>query len=528
MRHIAYPLLDFATLLQLLEKRFDSNFLSLRDLPPPEAFKDMQRSVDRIVKAIHAKERIVIVGDYDVDGVTATAIMNRFFEAIDYPIITIIPNRFTDGYGLSPTVLERIDDVDLIVTVDNGISAVEAAEICNERGIDLIITDHHIVPNNPPKAYAIIDQKQVDCSFPYPEVCGAQIAWYLCAALNNALKSGINMKHYLDMVSIAIIADMMPLTGINRVMVQTGLQQFIRTEWPFIRAWKEANPRTEYRAEDLAFGLSPMINSAGRLEDASIALSFLLSPNVYEARSRYERLKTLNDERKRLEQEVTDVALAQADAQAKIIVVSGEGWHEGVVGIAAARLVRHFSRPVIVLSQHSTICKGSGRSWRECHLYDLLSQQRERMEKFGGHKAAIGMSIHVEKLEAFVQALNTDADDYCDETQGDDPDILGELPFALIDAHLLRMLETFEPFGQGNPKPKFITHGVTLAALQRMGQEKNHLRFTFESDDIYRQGVQFKTTEDYTIGSKFDIVYTVNENHFRGETTIQLMVERVI
>jgi len=523
-----YPLLDRATILRLLEERFGHNFLSLRDLPSPAAFKDMQRAVERIVKAIRAKERIVVVGDYDVDGVTATAIMSRFFDAIEYPIVTIIPNRFRDGYGLSPTVLDRIDDVDVILTVDNGIAAVQAAEICRARGIDLIITDHHIVPDSPPKAYAIIDQKQAECPFPYPEVCGAQIAWYLCAALNQALGSQINMKHYLDMVSIAVIADMMPLTEINRVMVQTGLQQFARSEWPFIRVWREANPRTDYRAEDLAFGLAPMINSAGRLEDASIALDFLLAPNIYEARSRYERLKTLNDERKRLEQDVTDAAITQANAQAKVIVVSGEGWHEGVVGIAAARLVRHFSRPAIVLSQEGSVCKGSGRSWRDCHLYDLLARQRERMEKFGGHKAAIGMRIRAEELEAFIQTLNVDAEDHCDATQSHDPDILGELPFSLIDTHLLRMLEKFEPFGQGNPKPKFITRGVTLAALQRMGQEKNHIRFTFESNNIYLQGVQFKTTDDYPIGSRMDIVYTLNENHFRGETTIQLMVERVI
>jgi single-stranded-DNA-specific exonuclease len=488
----------------------------------------MQRAVDRMVKAIHAKERIVVVGDYDVDGVSATAIVSRFFEEIDYPIVTIIPNRFTDGYGLSPTVLDRIDDADVIVTVDNAISAVRAAEICRRRGIDLIITDHHIVPDTPPEAYAIIDQKQTECSFPYPEVCGAQIAWYLCAALNQALGSGIDMKRYLDMVAIAIIADMMPLTGINRAMVQAGLQQFARSEWPFIRAWREANPRADYRAEDLAFGLAPMINSAGRLEDASIALAFLLAPNIDEARSGHERLKALNDERKRLEQEVTDAAIAQADAQANVIVVSGEGWHEGVVGIAAARLVRHFSRPAIVLSQQDTMCKGSGRSWRDCHLYDLLSHQREHMEKFGGHKAAIGMSIRVEKLGTFIQALDEDAGKYCDESSNHDPDILGELPFALIDTHLLRMLEKFEPFGQGNPKPKFITRAVTLAALQRMGAEKNHLRFTFESDGIYLQGVQFKTTEDYPLGEVLDLVYTLNENHFRGETTIQLMVERVI
>ena len=488
----------------------------------------MDRAIARIVSAIEKGEQIVLVGDYDVDGVISTTIMRLFFDTIGVALPSIIPNRFTDGYGLSPTILDRIEKADVIVTVDNGIAAHQAAQICKSRGIDLIITDHHIVPDTPPEAYAIVDQKQAECSFPYEEVCGAQIAWYLCAGLNRALGSGIDMKIYLDLVAVAVIADMMPLDGINRVMVQVGLQQFVRSQWPALQIWQEANPRPSYRAEDIAFGFAPMLNSAGRLEDASIALDFLLAPDIDEARNGYERLKALNTERKRLEQEVTDAAIAQADAHANVIVVNGEGWHEGVVGIAAARLVRHFSRPAIVLSQRDNVCKGSGRSWRDCHLYDLLFRQRQRMDKFGGHKAAIGMSIRAEELEGFIQALHADADTFCDEGQTGDPDILGELPFLLIDEHLLQMLEKFEPFGQGNPKPKFITHGVTLAALQRMGQEKNHLRFTFESEGIYRQGVQFKTTADYPIGSRMDIVYTLNENHFRGETTIQLMVERVI
>jgi len=522
-----YPRLDIANIVSLLEARFAQTFLTLRDLPSPNAFKDMTRAVARLAQAIARAERIVLVGDYDVDGVMATAIVVRFFEAIDFPIEAVIPNRFDDGYGLSARVLDRIEDADVILTVDNGIAATEAAKVCRERGIDLIITDHHIVPSTPPDAYAIIDQKQSDCPFPYEEVCGAQIAWYLCAALNKELDSGQEMKAYLDMVAIATIADMMPLQHINRAMVQAGLQQFGRSEWPFVRAYREAHPKATYRAEDLAFGLAPMINSAGRLEDASIALAYVLSNNLYDARSRYEQLHTLNTQRKQLEEEVTEAAIAQADPDAPIIVAVGEGWHEGVVGIVAARLVRRFERPAIVLSRNGDVCKGSGRSWRACHLYDLLHAQHERMSKFGGHQAAIGMSIAYDALEGFVQTLHTDARTQCLPTQTHDPDILGELPFGLIDGHLLRLIEQFEPFGQANPKPKFITRGVTLAAVQTMGKEQNHLRFTFQSDNRYLQGVQFKNTDTYETGTKLDIVYTLNENHFRGETTLQLVIEKI-
>jgi single-stranded-DNA-specific exonuclease len=524
---MSYPLLDFESILSRLEARFSQSFLTLADLPSPYEFKDMQRSLERIIQAINDNEKIVLVGDYDVDGVMATSIMARFFQEMDVPLETVIPNRFADGYGLSASVLERIDEANLIVTVDNGIAAVEAANICQQREIDLIITDHHIVPDILPVAYAIVDQKQPECTFPYEEVCGAQIAWYLCAALNRELDTKIDMKKYLDMTAIAIVADMMPLTHINRTMVQAGLQQFARSEWPFVQAYREARPKRSYMAEDLGFTLAPMINSAGRLEDASVALDYVTAPNIYEARGGYEKLNELNNRRKQLEQEVTDSAAEQVDPEAKIIVVSGEGWHEGVVGIAAARLARRFERPAIVLSQNGNICKGSGRSWRECHLYNLLALQRDMMLRFGGHKGAIGMGIESDRLDGFSAMLQNDAAKHCADGDVSDPDIIGELPFGLIDSVLLRLFERFEPFGQGNPKPKFITRGVTIASAKTMGKENNHLRFSFQSDKLYVQGVQFRTTQQHTIGSRADIIYTLNENHFRGETTIQLMVEKI-
>ncbi len=523
----SYPLLDFESLISHLEARFSKSFLTLKDLPHPYNLKDMSKAVARIARAINNNENIVLVGDYDVDGVISTAIVKRFFDEIEVPLQTIIPDRFDDGYGLSASVLDRIDRANLIITVDNGIAAVEAAQICQERGIDLIITDHHIAPQALPEAYAIVDQKQDSCTFPYDEICGAQIAWYMCAALNKELSAKIDMKRYLDMTAIAIIADMMPLTHINRAMVQAGLQQFGRSEWPFVQAFKEANPKQNYSSEDIAFSLAPMINSAGRLEDASIALSFVTAPNIYEARALYGKLDTLNTKRKELEQKVTEEAIEMVDTDAPIIVVSKEGWHEGVVGIVAARLVRKFERPAIVLSQNSNICKGSGRSWRECHLYELLSLQREKMLKFGGHKSAIGMSIECDRLEDFITTLQHDAIKHCEENDPLDPDIIGELPFSLINDHLMTILKKYEPYGQGNPRPKFISKGVKIASVTTMGKEANHLRFAFHSEGRYVQGVQFRTTEQYTIGSSADIIYTINENHFRGETTIQLMVERI-
>ncbi len=522
------PNLTYEAIFALLSKRFEDTFLSLRDLPHPSAFKDMDRAVARIVQAIQNQEKIILIGDYDVDGVISTSVMRLFFEAIDIPLAWIIPNRFRDGYGLSTTLIPRIEGYDLVITVDNGIAAVEAASECARLGIDLIITDHHIVPEVKPQAYAIINQKQPECSFPHAEVCGAQIAWYLCTALNKALDTKVDMKKYLELVTMAIIADIMPLQHINRAMVQAGIKLLNQSQRPCIRAYSEQSNKQQLVSEDIAFGLAPILNSAGRLEDASLAVEFICSTNIYDARTHLETLTALNESRKALEQQITDEATHQVDEGSKVIVVASGEWHEGVVGIVAARLARKFERPAIVLTENEGFYKGSGRSFNGCDLFELVDTQREILEKFGGHSAAIGLSLEIKKLEDFRVALNKKASTLCSQETYVDPDILGELPFEQIGFPLIEMIAQFEPFGEGNPKPKFLTRDVEILAAQTMGKEGNHLRFTFQHHGMIHNGVQFKTYAQYEVGQKVDIVYTVNVNHFRGESTVQLMVERVV
>ncbi len=524
----SHPTLTRERIFTLLSERFDDTFLSLKDLPHPSAFKDMERAVARIVQAIENGEKIILIGDYDVDGVISTSLMKLFFDAINHPLEWIIPNRFRDGYGLSPTLIPRIESADLVITVDNGISAVEAAAECAGLGIDLIITDHHIVPEVKPQAYAIVNQKQLECTFPHAEVCGAQIAWYLCMALNRALGSKIDMKSYLELVAIAIIADIMPLHHINRAMVQAGIKLLNQSRRPCIRAYAEQRNREQWAAEDIAFGLAPILNSAGRLEDASLAVDFICSSNLYDARTDLERLTMLNESRKTLEQQITDEATRQVDEACKVIVVASGEWHEGVVGIVAARLARKFERPAIVLTQNADLYKGSGRSFNGCDLFGLVDTERALLEKFGGHSAAIGLAVREENLVYLREALERTAASYCRQEPFVDPDILGELPFGQIDFPLIEMIAKFEPFGEGNPKPKFVTREVEILAVQSMGKEGNHLRFTFREGGVIHQGVQFKTYAQYEIGQKVDIVYTLNINHFRGSATIQLMVEQVI
>ena len=514
---------------KVLKSRFDKDgFLSLSNLPNPSLFKDMDKSTARIVEAIRKKEKIILIGDYDVDGVVSTTLMKLFFNEIGAKLDWLIPNRFKDGYGLSTTIIPRIIDYDLAITVDNGISAVDASLLCKKYNIELIITDHHLLSKEKPIAYAIIDQKQEECNFPYSDVCGAQIAWYLIASLNRALKSSIDIKSYLGLVSIAIIADMMPLKHINRVMVNSGLKILSSSNTPAIKAFKEEFNKSSLNTEDIGFQIAPLLNSAGRMSDAKYAVDFLLSSNIFDAKVRLDRLIDFNSKRKATEQEITDEALSLVNSKDKVIVISGENWHEGVVGIVSARVGRVYKKPTIILTKSENgDLKGSGRSFHVCNLFKITSKSKRLLNRFGGHHSAIGLSLPYENLEEFKKELqlNYIAENYSQENI--DPDILGELDFTHIDFNIINIMKVYEPYGQENSKPKFITTNVTIEDVNSMGKEKEHKRFIFSHKGVFHKGVLFKTKEKFNIGQRVDIIYTINENHFNNRVTIQLMVEEI-
>jgi len=526
---MSYSLISPREIEKKLKERFFSNgFLSLADLPKPSSFKDMEKATARVVKAIHANEKIMLIGDYDVDGVTSTTLMKMFFNDIGVQLDWIIPNRFKDGYGLSPNLIPRIEGYDLVITVDNGISSLEASQLCKEKGIDLIITDHHIVPSTPPQAYAIINQKQKECDFPYQEVCGAQIAWYFIASLNGALKSKIDIKAYLGLTSIAIVADMMPLQHINRAMVKAGLQLLNRSTLPAIRAFMEKLDKVVLNAEDIAFQIAPVLNSAGRMDDAKWSVEFLLSDNLFDAKIRLDRLIEFNNSRKAIEQEITNEALQKANLKENVLVIDGENWHEGIVGIVAARVGRHFEKPTIILTKSEEgLLKGSGRSFHVCNLFKITEPCRPLLHKFGGHDAAIGLSLASENLKEFKEKINQNyaLENYQEKQL--DPDILGELSFREINFNLVHQMKAYEPYGQGNPSPKFITSKVIIQEVKEMGKEKEHRRFTLSQSGVTQQAVLFKTNEVFQIGQEVTLIYQINENHFNNRVTLQLMVEKI-
>ena len=333
----------------------------------------------------------------------------------------------------------------------------------------------------------------------------------------------------MELTAIAIIADMMPLQHINRAMVNAGIEALNKSTRPAIKAFLEHAQKEALNAEDIGFFLAPLLNSAGRMDDAKYAVAFLASTNIYDARVRLGRLVDFNNARKATEQEITNKALAQVNPNSEVIVVQGEGWHEGVVGIVAARVARHHEKPCIVLSNNGeSILKGSGRSFGACDLFGIVDGCRAHLEKFGGHSAAIGLSMHLESLEAFKKQLeiNYAQGNYVKESV--DPDIVGELHFSAISFALTKVVKKYEPYGQGNPTPKFISRGVEILQADTMGKEGEHLRFSFAQEGIVMAGVQFKTREVYEVGSSVDLIYTVNENHFRGNVTLQLMVEKIV
>lgn len=524
------PKLNKDTIYSLLNRRFSGGFKKLADLPQPSLLKDAQKASVRVAQAIANKERIVIVGDYDVDGVTSTAIMLEFFKQLSYPVQAVIPNRFHDGYGVSVKIVERIE-ADLVITVDNGINALEAAQACKEKGIDLIITDHHTPSKVLPEAFAIINPKQHDCPYPFKEICGAQVAWLFIALIKQELKLNINMSSFLDLLTLAIIADIMPLIDVNRALVKQGLLAIQKSSRPCFIILREVLGKQRFGSEDVAFAIAPRLNSAGRMDDASTALAFLTAEDADEAFALYDELNNLNEMRKETEAINTQACIKQVYEEDSIIVVHGEGWHEGVVGIVAAKLVQHFGKPAIVLSLEDGIAKGSARSIGNIDIYELIAKQRPLLEKFGGHKMAAGLSLNIKNIEAFRQAINKDALRYEEKDFEPLSKPVGEIDIRDIGLELLSLLEQFEPYGEGNEKPKFIMNNATILSARKFGSNKDHVKLLIKAPECAyttQEIIIFKTQDEFKSGEQISFTYGISKNEYNGRVSTQVILDRFI
>ena len=523
------PQLDKSALFELLSLRFDEEDKKLSQIPNPALLQDATKAAKKIAATIRENKKITLVGDYDVDGVSSTAIMVDFFRQIPYPLEAIIPNRFNDGYGVSPNILERID-TDLVITVDNGISAIEAAKICKEREIELIITDHHTPSDILPEAYAIVDPKLSTCEYPFKEICGAQVAWLLLGLLKKELNLLINMKQFLDILAIAIIADIMPLIDINRTLVKEGLKVLMTSSRPASIIIRDFLNKSSITSEDIAFQIAPRINSAGRLEDASIALEFFTASDTNKAYKQFEILGKLNDLRKETEAECTKQAIESADPEADVIVVAKENWHEGVVGIVAARLVDKFGKPAIVLSIEGGVAKGSARSIGDVSIYELIKANEQLLTKFGGHKMAAGLGLESKNIEEFRVAINKSAEKLNPEDFIPKESITGILESDSIDLELLNLLEQFEPYGEANHRPRFLIKDAEVVSIKLMGSDKSHSRIEIRQYPHERKTLEliaFRTVFEMPYDRKISCSYTVAKNEFNNRISTQLLLNKI-
>jgi len=504
----------------------NDQFTTLKTLPRPNQFKDIDKATSRIIQAINNSETINIVGDYDVDGVVSTAIIVKFFNKIGIEVNYIIPNRFEHGYGLSPVILDQIED-GIIITVDNGISAYEAADICKQRGIDLIITDHHTVGESLPKAYAIVNPKQSDCIFPFKDICGAQVAWYLCASIKNALKIEFNLIEFFDLLALAIVADIMPMVSLNQTMVRKGLEVLENSSRPAIVALKERFALRNINEESIGFKIAPLINCAGRMSDPSVALEFLLSTNTKEALYQLDSLIELNEQRKSEQLQIFEEAKLLADENSSVIVVASDKWNEGIIGIVASKLCEKYKKPSFVFSIEGQVAKASCRSTAEVDLYKLINSCSSLLNGFGGHKQAAGLSIDSQKIESFKQELSQKIDS-CKEDGVTNNNTLGEFCISQVGFDVYNLIEAYRPFGITNPYPLFTFNNLEVLGLQKIGKNKEYSKLIVSNGINTIELLAFVDIKEIVIGERISCIAQVSRNDFRNETTYNLMLKELI
>lgn len=513
---------------ELLENRFSKDIhTKISEIPLPCDLKDTYRAAMRIKTAIENNERIAIVGDYDVDGIVSTVVMSEFFDVINANYIVKIPNRFTDGYGLNPDIIDELDGVSLIITVDNGISAVEAGDICLEKGIDLIITDHHMPPPVLPKAYAIVNPKQNDCPFPNVEICGAEVAWYLIGALKEICGVKYDMADCLDLLCIAIIADMMELRDLNRVLVRLGMKRLNSSKRPCFKAIKEFYFKKIFEFDDISYLIAPLINSTGRMDDAIISYKFLCSKDIREANLYLEQISKINNTRKEEERVLFENSLEEINEDDNIIVTWGEDWHEGVIGIVASRLSKHYKKPAIVFSINKDKAKGSARSVGKFDILQLIASQEEILLGFGGHKGAAGVVIDPANLQLFKERINSSCFlmDFGDLNAPDE--LMGELDVSQIDCEMLEILEFFEPYGHKNPRPTFEIKDAIVKDVKFIGKDKNHLKLLLEKNSSTIEGLFFNYNFEPNLNDKISVIVCITKNNFKGSITPELIIKEI-
>ncbi len=508
----------------------------LSDLHSPWLMKDMHKAVERIVSAFDTKEKILVFGDYDVDGTTSVAAMFQFIQNI-YPAVEFyIPHRYKEGYGVSQMGIDHAkkQGITLIISLDCGIKSINLIDYAKEKGIDFIVCDHHLPDKRLPDAVAILNAKQVDCNYPYKELCGCGVGFKLMQAIAEKLQLPENSYlQYLDLVATAIAADIVPITGENRVLAYYGVKKVNENPCAGIKALMTlAGVKKEMFITNLVFVIAPRINAAGRMDDAKKAVQLFIEQDADKAIDFAGQLHSDNKDRREEDAGITQEALAMLEADEslknkKTTVVFQPHWHKGVVGIVASRLIETYYRPTIVLTLNDGIVGGSARSVTKFNLYEAIHACREHLLGYGGHFAAAGMTLLPEQVVPFANAFEK----VVSETITEDaliPEIIIDTEIKLSDITMgfYRLISQMEPFGPDNMRPLFITRKVMDTGFSKILKEQ-HIRFVVKQGDKIVNGIGFNMAEKFSLlqmNEPLDIVYTLDINEWNNETNIQLRV----
>jgi len=513
---------------------------TLADLHNPYLMKDMDKAVERIEMAIENQENILVFGDYDVDGTTAVSLVSSYLKTYYPNVATYIPDRYDEGYGISFKGIDYADDngFSLIIALDCGIKSIDHVAYAKERNIDFIICDHHRPGAVLPEAVAILDPKREDCGYPYDELCGCGIGFKLIQALGENRNQTIeDLTSYLDLVATAIAADIVPMTGENRILANFGLKVINSDPRPGIKALVHQIKKKTLDITDVVFIIAPRINAAGRIKHGNHAVELLTEFDFEQAQQFASEIESYNSERKDLDKQITKEALLQIEENLEkerfTTVVFQENWHKGVIGIVASRLIETYYRPTLVFTKSGDKYAASARSVKGFDVYNALESCSEHLEQFGGHMYAAGMTLLEDNYHTFKDAFEK----VVEETIHPDcltPEISidAEINFSDITPKLVRILQQFEPFGPQNMTPVFLTKNVyDTGYAQKLGADEEHLKLFVRqnnSEGIAAIGFGLGNKMEMTTDKKsFEAVYCIDENEWNGKTSVQLRLKDI-
>ncbi|MBK7291305.1 MAG: single-stranded-DNA-specific exonuclease RecJ [Chitinophagaceae bacterium] len=516
------------------EKAKDFFRPQLTELHSPWLMKDMDKAVDRVISAFNSNEKILVFGDYDVDGTTSVACMYQFLKKNYSNLGFYIPHRYREGYGVSKAGIDyaKENGFTLIIALDCGIKSVELISYAKEIGVEFIVCDHHLPDEILPPAVAILNPKQIDCNYPYKELCGCGVGFKLISALTEKLNLPTESTfEYLDLLATAIAADIVPMTGENRVLAFHGLIKANKNPNYGIKALcKLSGLIKELHITNLVFMIAPRVNAAGRMDDATKAVQMFVAETEEEALHFAEQLHSDNTDRKEADKAITEEALALINENKEWInrkstLVFKPHWHKGVVGIVASRLIEHHYRPTIVLTQSGDVVAGSARSVPGFNLYEAIHACREHLLGYGGHFAAAGMTLETNQVDAFREKFEAVV------ASTITPELL--IPEIIIDAEIslkdikqsfFEIISQMEPFGPENLRPVFITRNVIDNGWSKIVKE-DHIRFSLKQDDVSITGIGFNMADKFQLladKKPIDVVYTIDENEWQEKKTLQL------